>query len=692
MKLVSLLMAVACLLASCAQQPTQSSLAQTALSPAADVMHKQSDKQVSAALCSTSNTAKAAPLISKTAFRLSVVMDQHSVIGPSDMADYSDVVFNRYLNALDEKHAYLLSADIESFKPYRNTLWSDLKRGEVGSGYCIFNRYQERVEETLSTTIAYLENALIEQDLQGEQVFRLRGEAIDRFLTVAGRAEYWQQKAKHEVLLKMTNGVSFEAAKRQLIIRYQAQRNRVAQTSVDDIFETYANAFLTVLDGHSTYFAPQVSKNFSIDKSLKLEGIGLVLQAADEGALVVSALDDGPSDGKLKPGDVILSIATNGVDFEAVAGWRLDDIVERIRGPKGSYVGLEIKPVSQKGKLVRLSVMRDAVVLKDRVVESDVISIHRNGKDYAIGVVHIPAFYADLNALKKNDPNARTTTRELEALILKLKQQDISGLIIDLTQNGGGALVEANNVASLFIADRPTFMVATKSQTETMVGRGRERLYSGPVVVLVNDRSAGAAEIVAAVLQDYGVGMVVGQRTFGMGSVTSLQQLIREPAAYVKITMAEYIRVTGKPFLGIGVTPDIDLPTSTLPRRETNSAMNTGISYPPKNIDTITDLTEVRAALQKRSAARQVKDPAFTYIRKSYEHNRSMVLNTTYPLNLVGLQALSDEANQTAQRLLEEYQKTNAVAEEASIQERAWLAESAEIIVDWIETVAGRQD
>lgn len=691
MKFYKQLVAAALMLSGCAQQPTISTPVIAKVEPRSTAAQQRLAASFDSTPCAALGEIPSDKRISDTAISLAGQMRELSRVNPEDIPDYSSHAFNRYLNELDSKHLYFLQSDINDFKQYQEMLWAALEQGNVKPGFCIYDRYKQRLKENLQSAADYLENKITEQDLHSSEQFSLRDQNSAYFKSDAEKSGYWRKKAIYDVLMKMTSDSSFSEAKQNVLKRYKGQLSHLDKTTPDDIFAVYANSFLWALDAHSQYFAPKVREGFTPEQSLRLEGIGIVLQQDDEGAVVVSAVAGGPADGKLNPGDIVISVAKNGTDFQPIAGWRLDDIVNDMRGPKGSFVGLEIKPAQQNTNIVRMSIMRDTVKLKDREVESETLTINRAGKTYIIGIAHVPTFYADFRAAQAGDPNAKSVTVDLARHVLTFKRQGIDGLVIDLVNNGGGSLSEANGIASLFITNRPTFLVNAKSQSESMISHNNSRIFDGPVVVLVNDRSAGASEIVAAALQDYGAGLVVGQRTYGMGSVASMRPLAPNSAAMLKISMAEFVRATGEPFLGKGVTPDIVLPSATPPIREANSANPREGTYATKSISTMSDLSGVRGQLKSLSVKRQSNDPAFEYIRDTHKSTSDLLAESTFELNLASATQRKQNAQKASQQRFESYKKAGSIPDNITyqdsdkVQKQAWQRESGELIVDWLE-------
>ena len=487
-----------------------------------------------------------------------------------DLSDeMSAAILDSYLDALDFSRSYFLAGDIQSFERYRHTLDDALKSGNLTAAYEIFNIYQQRVVERNARIQELLDD---EFDFTVDESLELDREEAPWAKSQAQLDEIWRKRLKHELLNLMLAGQELEEARETLHKRY-ANRERLAlQSTSEDVFQSYMNAVSQSFDPHTAYLSPRTSENFNIQMRLSLEGIGAVLRMEDEQIVVVELVPGGPADlsKQLKPNDRIVAVG-QGEEGEMVdvIGWRLDDVVELIRGPRGTVVKLRVVPgtaTDDSGKEVRL--VRNKVQLEEQAAKSEVRTLEHQGRTYDIGVITIPAFYIDFAAAQRGDSEYRSTTRDVRRLIQELQEQNVDGLVIDLRQNGGGALQEAVELTGLFIDTGPVVQVRDlQGGVDVEQDPDKGVAYEGPLAVLVDRFSASASEIFAGAIQDYGRGIVIGEPTFGKGTVQTLIDLNRFIASsesrfgQLKLTVAKFYRVSGSSTQHKGVVPDILFPS-----------------------------------------------------------------------------------------------------------------------------------
>jgi len=477
----------------------------------------------------------------------------------------SERIFENYLDSLDGQRIYFLTGDIESFEPYRHRLDGALKTGQLDPGFNIYNRYQQRVIERLQYLISMIDNGVNKLDFKKDESLLTDRKEQPWLASKEELDDLWRKRLKSAVLSLKLNGKTDKEITKSLKTRYESQLNRVLQARGEDAFQAYMNAFTGVYDPHTTYFSPRTSENFNINMSLSLEGIGAVLQSDNEYTKVLRLVPAGPAakQGQLRPADRIVGVG-QGKDGEVVdvVGWRLDEVVALIRGPKHSIVRLEVIPSGSQDenhtKVINIS--RDKVKLEEQAAQSQIIEIEKGGKTHRIGIIDLPAFYADFKAMQEGDPNYKSTTRDVKKLLKELEEDGIDGLVIDLRNNGGGSLQEANMLTGLFIEEGPTVQIRnSRDRVDVMKDPDPELVYGGPLVVLVNRMSASASEIFAGAIQDYGRGVIMGSQTFGKGTVQSVRSLNH---GQIKITQAKFYRVSGGSTQHKGVMPDIILPSA----------------------------------------------------------------------------------------------------------------------------------
>ncbi|GAA3952323.1 carboxy terminal-processing peptidase [Allohahella marinimesophila] len=479
--------------------------------------------------------------------------------------EVSSKVFDNYLSYLDGQKLYFLESDIKEFEVYRHRLDGALKTGQLDPAFRIYNRLQERLYDRITFALKLLENSSDKLDFEKDETILV--DRADEAWPSSEEAmnEIWRKRVKNSILSLELTGKKDDEIRKTLTKRYESQLRRASQTRSEDVFQGYMNAFTGVYDPHTQYFSPRVSENFNINMSLSLEGIGAVLQTDDEYTKVVRLVPAGPADkaGQLKPADKVVAVGQDDDgELVDVVGWRLEEVVDLIRGPKQSIVRLKVIPANAASddETRVLKIVRDRVALEDQSASKEVLDIERDGKDYKVGVIEIPTFYADFKGAQLGDPDYKHTTADVRKLLKELEQSDIDGLVIDLRNNGGGALQEAITLTGLFIPQGPTVQVRT-SDDRIAVHNDPDKnvVYGGPLVVLVNRMSASASEIFAAAIQDYGRGLVVGNQTFGKGTVQSVRNLA---SGQLKITEFKFYRVSGGSTQHSGVLPDITFPSA----------------------------------------------------------------------------------------------------------------------------------
>lgn len=481
----------------------------------------------------------------------------------------SSDIFDMYLKELDDAKLYFLRSDIEDFEQYRYLLDDYFKEGDVSVGFYIFNLYLRRNLERIERNLQILEKGFrFDQD---ESYDRNRKNAqwansIDEL------DETWRKMLKDQFLTSKIAGEADSSIQRRLIQRYERLRKAIVQTNAEDILRAYLNALTNTYDPHTAYLSPIDADNFRNNMRRSLEGIGAVLSIENDYVVIREIRPGGPAfkSGRLQPNDKIIAVAQgDGGEFVDVVGWRLDEVVQLIRGPKGSVVRLLILSAKEgataKPREVRM--IREQITFEEQSAQKKTITYtDKKGKLHRIGIISIPAFYIDLDEYQQGKKDYKSTTNDVRKLIKELSREGIEGLIIDLRNNGGGSLKEAIDLTSLFVPRGPVVQVRDVGG-EVRINQTEEasQIYTGKLIVLVNRLSASASEIFAGAIQDYRRGLVVGESTFGKGTVQSVVELGRYLGAsnqgQLNITMAKFYRISGKSTQLKGVIPDILLPS-----------------------------------------------------------------------------------------------------------------------------------
>ncbi len=486
-------------------------------------------------------------------------------------------IFNHYLELLDPNYSFFLASDIDSFAHYRLGLDDALQHSDPSPAYDIFNLYVQRVHERVKFAREQLQKKM---DFTVDENYPWDRSEVKWAKSEKDLNEFWRLRVKNDYLRLKLAGKDDAAIVETLDERYKGLDRRISELNSDDVFQFFMNSYAQSIEPHTAYMSPRSSENFEISMSLSLEGIGALLGRENEYTQIASIVPGGPADkdGRLQPGDRITAVGQgpNG-KMRDVIGWRIDDVVDLIRGPKHTVVRLEVLPkdVGVDGPSRVINIVRDKVKLEEQAAKSRIIDMPgQDGKVVKVGVIDLPVFYLDFNGRANNLPDYRSSTRDVRHLIEKMKGQGIKGLIIDLRDNGGGSLLEATTMTGLFIDEGPVVQVRNSSgriSTEEDTDPGMA--WDGPLAVLVNRYSASASEIFAAAIQDYGRGVIIGEKTFGKGTVQNLVDLddYAPPSesgkmGQLKITMAQFFRVTGGSTQNRGVDPDIHFPSAGDPQ------------------------------------------------------------------------------------------------------------------------------
>ncbi|MFK7915502.1 MAG: carboxy terminal-processing peptidase [Pseudomonadales bacterium] len=551
--------------------------------------------------------------------------------------ELSSEVFDNYIKTLDSSRSYFLASDLKTFDAYRFKLDDALKRGNLRPAFEIFNLYQERVVDRLEFLLARLNTPLTETLFDANDALEIDREEAPWLTSEKALDALWDQRLRAAALAMKLNGKELSEIAENLTKRYKNRLKQAKQTKAEDAFALYINSFASKYDPHTQYFSPRTSQNFNINMSLSLEGIGAVLRSEDDYTSIVRLVTAGPADktGLVKPSDRIVSVGQgNDGPLIDVVGWRLDDVVEMIRGPKGSIVRLEVQPDDEGATTSIVQITRDAVQLEEQAAQKKLLTLNRGGRDIKVGIIEVPTFYVDFKASQRGDPNYKSTTRDVAKLIDELKAEGVEGIVMDLRNNGGGSLQEADSLTGLFIKSGPTVQVKSARRRASVYSDNDELVaWDGPMAVLVNRLSASASEIFAGAIQDYERGLVIGSQTFGKGTVQTLIPLNR---GQLKITAAKFYRISGQSTQHQGVIPDVTFPELYDVERIGESSLHDALPwdviapavYPRSN-----SVQPLRSALVERHESRVENDPDFNYLRALMAKNKENSERTHVSLN-----------------------------------------------------------
>ena len=476
--------------------------------------------------------------------------------------NFSSRMLDSYFDALDPVKVYFLKSDVAQFEAIRFSFDEALEDGDLAQGFAIFNLFRERISGRLESNITLLESDF-SFDFSLEETINHDRDSRSWMTNEAEADDYWRKRMKDSLLRLVLSGKEPDAARELLRKRYANQLKQLARQDADDAVQGFINVLAGIYDPHTSYLAPRTLENFNISMSLSLEGIGAVLQMEDEFTKIVRIVPGGPADkqGTLAAEDKIIGVAQDDADMVDVIGWRLDDVVDLIRGKKDSRVRLEVIPSTSEGgdKTTVVAIIRDKVKLEEQAAKSEVIELQQGDDNFRAGVITVPAFYMDFEAYRQRDPNFKSTSRDVMKLIIDLKKEGVDGIILDLRNNGGGSLYEATSLTDLFIHPGPVVQIRHADQHVSREQRARQRpFYDGPLIVLINRLSASASEIFAGAIQDYGRGLVAGTTSFGKGTVQVLAPLKQ---GRLKLTESKFYRVSGQSTQHRGVVPDIAFPS-----------------------------------------------------------------------------------------------------------------------------------
>ncbi len=546
----------------------------------------------------------------------------------------SQEILEKYLEGLDPSKSFFTQQDIDQFNRYRHTLDDALKKGDMEPAFFIYQRFNQRRIERAEYALGQLNHTI---DFTIDESLQLDRSEAPWAANEAALDEIWRKRVKNDVLNLMLAKKEPEAIDKTLRKRYQRIITHVDQTHAEDAYELFINAYLRAVEPHTSYFSPHTSENFKINMSLSLEGIGAVLGTEDEMTQIKRIIPGGPADlsDQLHTKDMITGVA-QGKDgeMEDIVGWRLDDVVDLIRGPKDSVVRLQVLPKESglDGPYKEIVLIRDKIKLEEQQAKSSIIELPESGQK--IGVITIPTFYMDFEGYRRGDENYSSTTRDTQTLINELQQQKVDGLIIDLRNNGGGSLPEAVALTGLFIKKGPVVQIhnsqgLTKSEDDTDASIA----YNGPLAVLVNRYSASASEIFAGAIKDYGRGIILGEPTFGKGTVQTLVDLSRYVRSddlnlgQLKITMAQFFRVNGDSTQHRGVVPDIVFPTAEEDAEQGERALDNALPWASIKPAKFTPYRQTHLLLddvKNRHQQRTAIDDGFQFLLAQAEQRHTM--------------------------------------------------------------------
>jgi carboxyl-terminal processing protease len=610
-------------------------------------------------------------------------------------------VMDKFLNSLDGQRSYFLAGDIAEFQVHRLRFDDMIRTGDIEPAYAMFARYQQRNRERIQYALALLEQ---EPDFTLDERFEFDREEAAWPASIEELNELWRKRVKNDAISLMLAGKTWVESKEVLRTRYDRVLKRGEQIKPEEVFELFLNSYARTFDPHSNYFSPRNSEEYKIQMSLNYEGIGASLQLIDDYVTIMNLIEGGPAAaaGTLSVNDRITAVGQGKEgSLVDVVGWRIDDVVQLIRGKGGTLVRLQILPVGAAPgtpeKVVEFT--RGKVTLEAQAARKSLKTVERDGKTLKVGVINVPGFYSDYDGQRAGDTNYRSTTRDVRRLIDELKSEGIDGLVLDLRGNGGGFLPEAQSLTGLFVDRGPVVQVQfSNGQKEVLDDSDAGVAYDGPLVVLIDRFSASASEIVAGAVQDYRRGVVVGQRSFGKGTVQNLVPLSRWSARPVNgqltVTIGKFYRVTGESTQHRGVEPDVELASPISLKDVGESALDDALPWDriaSADFRALDSKLPSIAKLAMEEAARQNRDPDYRWLVNDIAAIDTLRQQKTISLNIEARRA--ERTRLEAERLARENARRTARAEQplpaiadldASKQPDVILDQAAEVMVDML--------
>ena len=575
----------------------------------------------------------------------------------------SNIVFNNLLEGIDQGKNYMLKSDIDEFQQFKNSISQDFRAGDLSSAFYIFNKYTNRYLQCMNFALEQID---AKHDFTKDETYTSFREKQDWFTSEAELKDQWRKRVKYDLLnLRLTAGdsakVDGEKNKETLRNRYNNLISQAKKTNSNDAFQMIMTALTDAVDPHTTYYNPSFAQAFNESMSNTLEGIGAQLQMENEMVTIKQIIAGGPAfkDKSLHINDRIVAVAqgTDG-EFEDIIGWRLDAAVAKIKGKKGTVVRLKILPagaeLSAAPKIVKLT--REKIILAEESAKREIRTIKgEDGKNYKIGVINLPKFYIDFEAVRRGDKDYKSTTRDVRLLLDSLKQDGVDAVLMDLRNNGGGSLQEAIELTGLFIDQGPVVQVRD-SRNRVQVDSDQETglAWEGPFGVIINRFSASASEIFAGAIQDYGRGIILGSTSYGKGTVQNAVDMSRFISAtnkllikasgesdpdtptgapefgQINITMGKFYRITGSSTQHKGVDPDLVFPTQYSAEKFGESSEPSALPWDqikPTKFSKIGSLTEISTQLEDIHKKRMQKSPAYSFLLEDiaeFSKNESM--------------------------------------------------------------------
>lgn len=589
----------------------------------------------------------------------------------------SSLVLDKYIKDLDPYRYYFQDSDIKEFEKFRYELDDNFRTGDLNAPFYIFNVYLKRYNEYINYALGQIK---AKQDFSQNDTYTFDREKMPWAVSTAALNDIWKKRVKYDLLNLKVTGTEEVKNIETLTKRYENLRSQAGKLNNQDVFQTIMDAFTETIDPHTNYFNPTNAQAFNEDMARSFEGIGARLQLENEVLKISEVIPGGPAfkSKQLSAGDRIVAVAQGNGEFEDIIGWRIENSVAKIKGPKGTKVRLKIISVGQElsAKPVIIELVREKIVMEDQSAKKKVRTIQSNGKAYKIGIITVPAFYADFKAARAGDPNFKSTTRDVRLLIDTLKNKDkVDAIVMDLRANGGGSLTESIDLTGLFIDKGPVVQVKDlRNEIEVHEDKSNGVAWSGPFGVMIDRLSASASEIFAGAIQDYGRGIIMGTQTYGKGTVQSsinmnelvnpsmlqklaalvsngkIKSLSGKPdetpqLGQINLTMAKFYRVNGSSTQHKGVMPDIQFPSlypmDKIGEDTEKSALPWDV-ITKSNYTPVANLNPIKSELVKLHKERMAKSLDYKILQEDLADVKKRDGEVSVTLNQVKLKAERD--------------------------------------------------
>ena len=607
--------------------------------------------------------------------RLVTAISERAHYAQSSVNNESSIkILNEYIDRLDQNKMYFSQSDIIYFQRYKYKLDDALRDGQLRPIFDMFSTYRLRVQQRLDHAIKIISEI---NDFESDDEYHFRNTKDKWKYDEIIINKEWQKKTTNDLLSLVIAGQDLETAKETLRKRYLRYIKRINEYNEQDVLNIFLNAYMKNLDPHSSYLNPSEAEEYEIQTSLSYQGIGARLQTNDDFVQIIDLIPGGPAfkDGTIKPLDKIIGVYDDDQIIDVI-GWDVNEVVKLIRGPKGTVVTLKMLPSSQEGDAIpyEIALTRDEISLEEQAASSFIKEINEGGILYQVGVIKVPGFYQDYTARRRGEKDFKSTTSDVRRIVNEFKEIGIDGLVIDLRGNSGGMLDEASGLTGLFIDEGPVVQLKDMDDNIEIINDPLPgTIYDGPISVVIDRFSASASEIFAAAIQDYSRGLVIGQKSFGKGSVQNLYPLDRyarykseKGFGQLTLTIAKYYRVNGSGTQNKGVIPDIILPSfidEALVGEENKDNTLPWDQILPVNYSKDSDLDDSKIIIANNYQLRKKDNLAIQYINDEIEYFEKEssidLISLNYKKRLDRRNSRNDELEARRNKMLTELGYTN---------------------------------